>query len=204
MPQVSKGIAKLANNADIASVKSALSKLDNCVGQLEGLVESCEGPAVMALSMIPNVGSVVGFVCAQASSMVGQFRSVSDRINSGFSIVTSVSHAVSMDEVESRHVRLTQLAGISIKKIGDSVKKVADKVEKKIPDKIKDVATDVANKAANVAKDVASKTVDVAKDAGDALKSLGNPIDIVLNKVLGCPSRLIPLSLATSLVNVFS
>ena len=64
LPQVSKGIAKLANNGDIASVKSALSKLDNCVGQLEGLVESCEGPAVMALSMIPNVGSVVGFVCA--------------------------------------------------------------------------------------------------------------------------------------------
>jgi histone H3/H4 len=178
-------------------VKSALSKLDNCVGQLEGLVESCEGPAVMALSMIPNVGSVVGFVCAQASSMVGNFRLVSDRINNGFSIVSSVSHAVSMDEVESRHVRLTQLKekdkdkGISIKNIGNAVKKVADKVEEKIPDKIKDVATDVANKAANVASDVASKTVDVAKDAGDALKSLGNPIDIILNKVFGCPSRLI-------------
>jgi hypothetical protein len=171
-------------------VKSALKKLDDCVGQLEGLVESCEGPAVMALSMIPNVGSVVGFVCAQASSMVGKFRSVSDRINNGFSIVSSVSHAVSTDEVESRHIRLTQLAGISIKKIGSAVKKVADKVEKQIPDKIKDVATDVANKAANVA----SKTVDVAKDAGDALKSLGNPIDIVLEKVFGCPSRLIPHS----------
>ncbi len=194
MPQVSKGIAKLANNADIASVKSALSKLDNCVGQLEGLVESCEGPAVMALSMVPNVGSVVGFVCAQASSMVGKFRSVSDRINSGFSIVSSVSQAVSAEEFESRHVRGRQLAGISIKKIGSAVKKTADKVEKKIPDNIKDVATDVAKKAANVASDVARKTVDVAKDAGDALKSLGNPIDIVLNKVFGCRSRLIPHS----------
>lgn len=185
MPQISKGIAKLANNADIASVKSALSKLDNCVGQLEGLVESCNGPAVMALSMIPNVGGTVGFVCAQASSMVGKFRSVSDRINNGFSIVSSVSQAVSTDEVESRHVRLTQLA-ISIKKIGSAVKKVADKS--------KDVATDVANKAAKVASNVASKTVDVAKDAVDVLKSLGNPIDILLMKVFGCPSRLIPHS----------
>jgi hypothetical protein len=52
----------------------------------------------------------------------------------------------------------------------------------------------VANKAVNVARDVASKTVDVAKDAGDVLKSLGNPIDIVLNKVFGYPSRLIPHS----------
>lgn len=71
-----------------------------------------------------------------------------------------------MIQLESRHVRLTQLLGISIKKIGSAVKKKAS--------------------------DVAGKTFDVAKDAGDALKPLGNPIDIVLNKVFGCPSRPIP------------
>ncbi len=164
MPEVSKGIVKLAKaNANIASVKSALSKLDKCVGKLAGLADACDGPAVMAISMVPNVGSVVGFVCAQAASMVGKFRSVQDRVNSGLAIADTFSNAVSTAEVEQHHVRLTQLA-LSIKKIGGAVKKVAGNVEK-------------------VTSNVASKVEKVASDVGKVLASLGNPIDMVLNKV---------------------
>ena len=130
MPEISKGIAKLAkSNANIASVKSALSKLDNCVGKLAGLADACDGPAVMAISMVPNVGSVVGFVCAQAASMVGKFRSVQDRVNSGLAIANEVSSAVSTAEVEPSHGRLTKLQ-FSIKKIGSAVQKVASTVGK--------------------------------------------------------------------------
>ena len=198
MPEVSKGIAKLAKaNADIATVKSALSKLDKCAGQLAGLADACEGPAVMALSMVPNVGSVVGFVCAQASSMVGKFRSVQDRVNSGLSIENSVSSAVSTEEVESSHVRLTQL-GLSIKKLGSAVKNVAGNVAKVATSS---AVTNVVNNVAKVATNVASKVEDVANKAGDVLKSLGNPIDIVLNKVFvcACPSHLFPHSSLLSL-----
>jgi hypothetical protein len=175
VPEVSKGIAKLAKaNANIATVKSALSKLDKCVDKLAGLADACDGPAVMAISMVPNVGSVVGFVCAQAASMVGKFRSVQDRVNSGLAIADTLSNAVSTAEVEPHHVRLTQLA-LSIKKIGGAVQKVASKVEK--------VTNNVASNVQKVASNVASKVEKVASNVGKVLASLGNPIDMVLNKV---------------------
>jgi methyl-accepting chemotaxis protein len=178
VPEVSKGIAKLAKaNANIATVKSALSKLDKCVDKLAALADACDGPAVMAISMVPNVGSVVGFVCAQAASMVGKFRSVQDRVNSGLAIADTLSNAVSTAEVEPHHVRLTQLA-LSIKKIGGAVQKVASKVEK--------VTNNVASNVEKVASNVASKVEKVASNVGKVLASLGNPIDMVLNKP-NCP-----------------
>ncbi len=175
MPEVSKGIAKLAKaNANIASVKSALSKLDKCVGKLAGLADACDGPAVMAISMVPNVGSVVGFVCAQAASMVGKFRSVQDRVNSGLAIANAFSIDVSTAEVEPNHVRLTQL-NLSIKKIGSAVKKVAGNVVEKVASKVENVASNVEK--------VASKVEKVASNVAKVLVSIGNPIDMVLNKV---------------------
>jgi hypothetical protein len=56
---VSCGIFKLAGNANTAAVKAALSNLDKCVGELATLADVRESPAVMAISMVPNVGSVM-------------------------------------------------------------------------------------------------------------------------------------------------
>jgi hypothetical protein len=149
-------------------VKSALTKLNKCVGQLAGLADACDGPAVMAISMVPNVGSVVGFVCAQAASMVAKFRSVEDRVNSGLAVVAKLAKASDTPTIlsikEQRHVRLTQLA-LSIKKIGNAVKETTKTVAK------------VASKAG-------AAVVSAAKVVGKAVSSLANPIDIVLEKVV--------------------
>ena len=163
MPSVSSGISKLAGNANIASVKAALSNLDKCVGELAALADACEGPAVMAISMVPNVGSVVGFVCAQAASMVAKFRSVQDRVNSGLSIVNSVSTAA----VAGRHVRLGFSIGGAVKKAGNAVQKTTQTVAK------------VADKAVTA-------VVKTAEAVGKVLASLANPIDMALAQVHIC------------------
>ncbi len=157
---MSKGISKLAGNANIASVKTALSNLDKCVGELADLADSCEGPAVMAISLVPNVGSVVGFVCSQASSMVAKFRSIQDRVNSGLSIVNSISTAA----VEGRHVRLS----FSIKGTMKNVAKGADKA---------------VTAVAKTADKAATAVVKTAQAVGKVLASLANPIDMALNQV---------------------
>ena len=92
----------------------------------------------MAISMVPNVGSVVGFVCAQASSMVAKFRSVQDRVNSGISAVNSVSTAavvgrVCAAAVEGRHVRLAVSIGNVVKKVGNVADKATQTVAKLSP-----------------------------------------------------------------------
>ena len=161
MPSVSSGISKLAGNANIASVKAALSSVDKCVGQLATLADACDGPAVMAISMVPNVGSVVGFVCAQAASMVAKFRSVQDRVNSGLSIMNSMSTAA----VEGRFARLAFSVGNVVKKADSAVQKTTQTVAK------------VADKAG-------AAVVNAAEVVGKTLASLANPIDLALTQVL--------------------
>ncbi len=174
MPTVSKGISKLAGNANIASVKTSLSKLDKCVGELADLADSCEGPAVMAISMVPNVGSVVGFVCSQASSMVAKFRSIQDRVNSGLSIANSISTAAA----EGRFVRLK----FSIKSTIKNVAKGADKTVTAVA-KTADKAATAVVKTADKA---ATAVVKTAQAVGKVLASLANPIDMALNQVFVC------------------
>ena len=172
---MSKGISKLAGNSNIAAVKSALSNLDKCVGELADLADACEGPAVMAISMVPNVGSVVGFVCAQAANMVAKFRSVQDRVTSGLAIANSISTAAT-------NVRFAQLKF----SIGGAVKQVA-----KTADKAGDAVAKVADKAVTA-------VVKTATAVGKVLASLGNPIDMALEQVLVLAAH--HLSLVSSLI----
>ena len=172
MPSVSSGISKLAGNANIASVKAALSNLDKCVGELATLADACEGPAVMAISMVPNVGSVVGFVCAQAASMVAKFRSVQDRVNSGLSIMNSISTAV----VEGRFARLAFSVGNVVKKADSAVQKTTQTVAK--------VADKAGAAVVNAAEVVGKTVVNAAEVVGKTLASLANPIDLALTQVL--------------------
>ena len=175
MPSVSSGISKLAGNANIASVKAALSSLDKCVGQLATLADACDGPAVMAISMVPNVGSVVGFVCAQAASMVAKFRSVQDRVNSGLSIMNSMSTAA----VEGRFARLAFSIGNVVKKADSAVQKTTQTVAK-----VADKAEDVTHTVAKVADKAGDAVVKAAEVVGKTLASLANPIDLALTQVL--------------------
>ncbi len=142
--------------------------MNKCVGELADLADACEGPAVMAISMVPNVGSVVGFVCAQAANMVAKFRSVQDRVTSGLSIVNSVSTVA----VDARFTKLKFSIGGAVKQVS----KVADKANTAV---VKTVAT-----VTKVAEKAATAVVKTATSVGKVLASLGNPIDLALQQVI--------------------
>ena len=45
-------------------------RFHRCAEKLSGLADQCESsPSLMALAMVPNIGSFVSFVCAQAGSL---------------------------------------------------------------------------------------------------------------------------------------
>lgn len=169
---MSKGISKLAGNSNIAAVKSALSNLDKCVSELADLADACEGPAVMAISMVPNVGSVVGFVCAQAANMVAKFRSVQDRVTSGLAIANSISTAA----VDVRFAQLKFSVGGAVKQVAKTADKAGNAVAK--------TATNTAATVAKVADKAVTAVVKTATTVGKVLASLGNPIDMALEQVL--------------------
>lgn len=179
---MSKGISKLAGNSNIAAVKSALSNLDKCVSELADLADACEGPAVMAISMVPNVGSVVGFVCAQAANMVAKFRSVQDRVTSGLAIANSISTAA----VDVRFAQLKFSVGGAVKQVAKTADKAGNAVAK--------TATNTAATVAKVADKAVTAVVKTATTVGKVLASLGNPIDMALEQVLIYTSSLHTIS----------
>ena len=98
MPTVAKGIVKLVGSRDLTSLRSALAYLEPCAGSLEVLSDACMGPAVMAISLIPKIGNIIGFVCTQSSNIVAKFRSAQQRVDSGLAVVASDSDIVAAVE----------------------------------------------------------------------------------------------------------
>jgi hypothetical protein len=98
VPTVAKGIVKLVGSRDLASLRSALGYLEPCAGSLEVLSDACMGPAVMAISLIPKIGNIIGFVCTQSSNIVAKFRSAQQRVDSGLAVVASESDIVTAVE----------------------------------------------------------------------------------------------------------
>ena len=48
-----------------------VSRFHRCAEKMSGLADQCESsPSLMALAMVPNIGSFVSFVCAQAAALV--------------------------------------------------------------------------------------------------------------------------------------
>jgi hypothetical protein len=92
--------------------------------------------------------------------MVAKFRSIQDRVNSGLSIVNSISTAA----VEGRFVRLS----FSIKGTIKNVAKGADKA---------------VTAVAKTADKAVTAVVKTAQAVGKVLASLANPIDMALNQV---------------------
>ena len=65
-----QGLVKLVKKPNKAVVVEVIQSLSVCMKSLGKLADSCEGPAVMAITLVPVVGPMVGVACAITSSMV--------------------------------------------------------------------------------------------------------------------------------------
>ena len=72
---ISKSFKSLIKARDSPSLLKVINTMDGCISQLADLSEKCDGPAVMAASMIPmGVGNTVSTVCSTAASVVEKYR----------------------------------------------------------------------------------------------------------------------------------
>jgi hypothetical protein len=65
-----QGLVKIVKKPSKAAVLEVIQSLSVCMKSLGKLADSCEGPAVMAITLVPVVGPMVGVACAVTSSMV--------------------------------------------------------------------------------------------------------------------------------------
>jgi hypothetical protein len=73
-----KDFHALAKARDSSALLQVLRGMDGCIGKLAELSEKCDGPAVMAASMMPfGVGNAVSTVCSTSSSIVEKYRGFS-------------------------------------------------------------------------------------------------------------------------------
>lgn len=71
---LTKGMKTLASGPSASKMSSTFATLDKCAERLSDLADQCQSsPSLMALAMVPNVGSFVSFVCGQAAALAEKY-----------------------------------------------------------------------------------------------------------------------------------
>ena len=185
MPTVSKGIAKLAGSRNLPSLQSALANLDPCVGSLSVLSDSCMGPAVMVISLVPKIGNIIGFVCTQSANIVSKFRSAQQRVDSGLAAIVSASDVVAAAAASAAAVASPRALLSSSSLIRTTVL-----VVQVLPDHIPAAIRVPLAKPRLLLGLIKNKKSSASASSSKSKKKISfNPLDIILRKVCALAAR---------------